>query len=97
MASVNSAYQREFEVAWKAVFEHGRFVTGPEIEHFEASFADFCESTTCIGAANGTDALTLILACMGIGPGDEVIVPTNTFVATAEAVRLVGARLQRPQ
>lgn len=92
MASVNGAYQRDFEIAWKTVFEHGRFVSGPEVEQFEASFAAFCENTTCVGAGNGTDALVLILACMGIGPGDEVIVPTNTFVATAEAVCLVGAR-----
>ena len=92
MASVNGAYQREFDVAWKTVLDHGRFVSGPEVQQFEASFADFCGTTTCVGAGNGTDALVLILACMGIGPGDEVIVPTNTFVATAEAVCLVGAR-----
>jgi dTDP-4-amino-4,6-dideoxygalactose transaminase len=92
MASVNGAFQRDFDIAWKSVLSHGRFVSGPEIEEFEASFADFCETTTCVGVANGTDALVLILAGMGIGPGDEVIVPTNTFVATAEAVCVVGAR-----
>lgn len=92
MASVNGAFQREFDITWKTVLGHGRFVSGPEVERFEASFAEFCDTTTCIGVANGTDALVLILAGMGIGPGDEVIVPTNTFVATAEAVCVVGAR-----
>ena len=72
------------------MLEHGRFVGGPEVEQFEASFAAYCETTACVGVANGTDALELILAGLGIGPGDEVIVPTNTFVATAEAVCAVG-------
>ena len=92
MASVNGAFQREFDIVWKTVLGHGRFISGPEVAEFEASFAEFCETKTCVGVANGTDALVLILAGMGIGPGDEVIVPTNTFVATAEAVCIVGAR-----
>jgi dTDP-4-amino-4,6-dideoxygalactose transaminase len=92
LASVNGALQGEYELAWKTVLEHGRFVGGPEVERFEASFAAYCETTACVGVANGTDALELILAGLGIGPGDEVIVPTNTFVATAEAVCAVGAR-----
>ncbi|ORA27023.1 glutamine--scyllo-inositol aminotransferase [Mycobacterium aquaticum] len=82
----------EFEIAWKTVLGHGRFVSGPEVEEFESSFAEFCETKACVGVASGTDALVMILAGLGIGPGDEVIVPTNTFVATAEAVCLVGAR-----
>jgi dTDP-4-amino-4,6-dideoxygalactose transaminase len=92
MASLNGALHGEYELAWKTVLEHGRFVGGPEVEQFEASFAAYCETTACVGVANGTDALKLILASLGIGPGDEVIVPTNTFVATAEAVCAVGAR-----
>jgi dTDP-4-amino-4,6-dideoxygalactose transaminase len=92
LASVNGALQGDYELAFKTVLEHGRFVGGPEVEQFEASFAAYCETTACIGVANGTDALELILTSMGIGPGDEVIVPTNTFVATAEAVCTVGAR-----
>jgi dTDP-4-amino-4,6-dideoxygalactose transaminase len=92
LASVNGALQGEYELAWKRVLEHGRFVGGPEVEQFETSFAAYCESTACVGVANGTDALELILGGLGIGPGDEVIVPTNTFVATAEAVCAVGAR-----
>jgi dTDP-4-amino-4,6-dideoxygalactose transaminase len=92
LAAVNDVLQSDYAVAWKNVLDHGRFVGGPEVERFEASFAAYCESTACVGVANGTDALELILAGLGIGPGDEVIIPTNTFVATAEAVCAVGAR-----
>jgi dTDP-4-amino-4,6-dideoxygalactose transaminase len=92
LASVNGALQSDYELAWKTVLHHGRFVGGPEVELFEASFAAYCETTACVGVANGTDALELILAGLGVGPGDQVIVPTNTFVATAEAVCAVGAR-----
>jgi dTDP-4-amino-4,6-dideoxygalactose transaminase len=92
MASVNGALQPEIEVAWKTVLEHGCFVGGPEVQRFEAGFAAFCESTECVGVANGTDALVMILAGLGVGRGDEVIVPTNTFIATAEAVCIVGGR-----
>jgi dTDP-4-amino-4,6-dideoxygalactose transaminase len=92
LAAVNGALQSDYDLAWKKVLEHGRFVGGPEVEQFEASFAAYCESTACVGVANGTDALELILVGLGIGAGDEVIVPTNTFIATAEAVCAVGAR-----
>jgi dTDP-4-amino-4,6-dideoxygalactose transaminase len=92
LASVNDSLQGEYELAFKTVLEHGRFVGGPEVDEFEASFAAYCETEACVGVANGTDALVLILAALGIGPGDEVIVPANTFIATAEAVCTVGAR-----
>jgi dTDP-4-amino-4,6-dideoxygalactose transaminase len=88
-----SALQRdEIDLAWVSVLEHGRFVGGSEVENFEAAFASYCDSEHCVGVGNGTDALELILSGLGIGPGDEVILPTNTFVATAEAVCAVGAR-----
>jgi dTDP-4-amino-4,6-dideoxygalactose transaminase len=80
------------DLAWRSVLGHGRFIGGPEVETFETAFARYCEAEHCVGVGNGTDALELILAGLGIGPGDEVIVPTNTFVATAEAVVAVGAR-----
>jgi dTDP-4-amino-4,6-dideoxygalactose transaminase len=92
LASINGPLHGEFELAWKTVLGHGLFVGGPEVEQFEDDFAAYCETTSCVGVANGTDALELILAGLGIGPGDEVIVPTNTFIATAEAVCRVGAR-----
>lgn len=92
LGSANDALQGEYELAFKTVLAHGRFVGGPEVEQFEANFAAYCETAACVGVANGTDALVLILASLGIGPGDEVIVPANTFIATAEAVCTVGAR-----
>ncbi len=79
------------DLAWKTVLGHGRFIGGPEVDAFETAFAAYCDVDHCVGVANGTDALELILAGLRIGPGDEVIVPTNTFVATAEAVVAVGA------
>ncbi|MCV2490669.1 DegT/DnrJ/EryC1/StrS family aminotransferase [Geodermatophilus sp. YIM 151500] len=82
----------ELDGCWQAVLTHGRFIGGPETEAFELRFAEFCDSAHCVGVANGTDALELVLVALGIGPGDEVIVPANTFVATAEAVCAAGAR-----
>ena len=92
LAGVNGALRDEYDLAWKAVLGHGRFIGGPEVARFEEEFADYCGASTCVGVGNGTDALELILAGLGIGPGDEVIVPGNTFIATAEAVVAVGAR-----
>lgn len=92
LPSVNAGLEPDFDLAWKNVLAHGRFIGGPEVELFEAEFAEYCEAAACVGVANGTDALELILTGLGIGHGDEVIVPTNTFVATAEAVCAVGAR-----
>jgi dTDP-4-amino-4,6-dideoxygalactose transaminase len=92
LAAVTALQRDEVELAWKSVLEHGRFVGGSEVETFERAFAGYCETDYCVGVGNGTDALELILTGLGIGPGDEVILPTNTFVATAEAVCAVGAR-----
>lgn len=92
LTGVNGALRDEYDLAWKAVLGHGRFIGGPEVERFEEEFAEYCGASTCVGVGNGTDALELILAGLGIGPGDEVIVPGNTFIATAEAVVAVGAR-----
>ena len=86
------AVHDDLDLAWKTMLSHGRFIGGPEGEAFETRFAEYCEASHCVGVANGTDALELILAALGIGPGDEVIVPANTFVATVEAVCAVGAR-----
>jgi dTDP-4-amino-4,6-dideoxygalactose transaminase len=88
---VHDRIRPELDAAWSAVLEHGRYVGGPEVAEFEREFADFVGAAACVGVANGTDALELILRALGTGRGDEVIVPTNTFAATAEAVRAVGA------
>jgi len=92
LGGVNSGLREEFDLAWKTVLDHGRFIGGPEVERFEDEFATYCGTRACIGVANGTDALELILSGLGIGYGDEVIVPANTFIATAEAVCATGAR-----
>jgi dTDP-3-amino-3,4,6-trideoxy-alpha-D-glucose transaminase len=67
------------------------FTLGPELERFEAAFADFCSTEYAAGVSSGTAALEIALRALGIGPGDEVIVPTYSFIATAEAVSTVGA------
>jgi len=67
------------------------FIGGPHVAAFEKSFAQFCNTGGCVGVANGTDSLMLSLRALGVGPGDEVVIPAFTFVATAEAVSMVGA------
>jgi dTDP-4-amino-4,6-dideoxygalactose transaminase len=67
------------------------FVLGPDVAAFEAEFAAFCGVRRCVGLSNGTDALELALRSLDIGPGDEVVLPTNTFIATALAVLRAGA------
>jgi dTDP-4-amino-4,6-dideoxygalactose transaminase len=67
------------------------FILGPEVEAFEAELAAYCGTSEAIGVGSGTDALALALMARGIGPGDEVIVPANSFIASAEAVSLAGA------
>lgn len=69
----------------------GYYIGGPEVEAFEAEFATFCEANHCAAVGNGLDALTLALRALEIGPGDEVIVPSNTFIATWLAVSQCGA------
>jgi dTDP-3-amino-3,4,6-trideoxy-alpha-D-glucose transaminase len=69
----------------------GAFTMGRELEAFEAEYAAYCESAHAVGVSSGTEAIVLALRALEIGPGDEVVLPTNTFIATAEAVSLVGA------
>jgi dTDP-4-amino-4,6-dideoxygalactose transaminase len=69
----------------------GRYVLGPEVDAFEGEFAAYCGARHCVGVANGTDAITIALLAMGIGPGDEVLVPSFTFYASAEAIPPTGA------
>jgi dTDP-4-amino-4,6-dideoxygalactose transaminase len=76
----------------REVVDGGRFILGPEVGAFEAEFADYVGARHAIGVANGTDAITLALRAMGVGPGDEVVVPSFTFYASAEAIPLTGAR-----
>jgi dTDP-4-amino-4,6-dideoxygalactose transaminase len=82
----------EVEAGWKSVLDRTAFVLGDEVRQFEEDFAAFSGVGHCIGVANGTDALELALRAVGIGPGDEVLVPANTFIASALAVARAGAR-----
>jgi dTDP-4-amino-4,6-dideoxygalactose transaminase len=81
----------QLDAAYYRVAESGRFILGPEVEKFESEFAAYCEAKHCVGAGNGLDALHLILRAAEIGPGDEVIVPSNTYIATWLAVSYAGA------
>jgi dTDP-3-amino-3,4,6-trideoxy-alpha-D-glucose transaminase len=80
------------DAAIAGVLDSGRFILGPEVEAFEREFAAYCGAAHAIGVANGTDALTIALRAMGVGPGDEVVVPSFTFYASAEAIPHTGAR-----
>jgi dTDP-4-amino-4,6-dideoxygalactose transaminase len=82
----------EVAAGWDRVTASGAFILGPDVAAFEEEFAEFSGAAHCVGVANGTDALELALRARGVGPGDEVILPANTFIATAEAVSRVGAR-----
>jgi len=80
-----------FLEATNRVLNSNGFILGPELERFESEWADYCEARYAIGVGNGLDALHLALRAVGVGPGDEVIVPANTFIATWLAVTMCGA------
>ena len=81
----------EIDAAVSRVLESGWYILGPEVEAFETEWAAYCDAKHTVGLANGLDALTLALRALDIGPGDEVIVPSNTYIATWLAVTGVGA------
>ncbi len=83
----------ELRAAFTRVFENSWYIDGAEDKAFEEAFAKYCGVDYCVGCGNGLDALMLSLRALGVGKGDEVIVPSNTFIATALAVTYVGATL----
>lgn len=83
--------KEELDAAFQRVMNSGWYIHGEELKAFESEFAEYCNVKYCIGVANGLDALHLILRAMDIGEGDEVIVPSNTFIATWLAVSYAGA------
>ena len=87
----DAALLEELMGAVREVAEQGAFTLGRHVEAFEREFASYCETDFAIGVSSGTEALVLALRALEIGPGDEVIVPANSFIATAEAVSAVGA------
>lgn len=81
----------ELRASFERVYARSWYIEGQEDEAFEQAFAAYCGVRHCVGVGNGLDALMLILKALGIGPGDEVLVPSNTYIATALAVTYVGA------
>jgi dTDP-4-amino-4,6-dideoxygalactose transaminase len=86
------ALKPEIDAAMERVLARSAFIGGEDHQQFEAEFAAYCEASACAGVGNGTDALYLTLRALGVGPGDEVITVAHTFIATAEAISLTGAR-----
>ncbi|WP_018684754.1 DegT/DnrJ/EryC1/StrS family aminotransferase [Actinokineospora enzanensis] len=91
LAAQHAAVAEEVAEGWAAVLARTAFVGGPQVAAFEAEYAAFAGVEHCVGVGNGTDALELALRALDIGPGDECVVPANTFIATAEAVARTGA------
>lgn len=83
--------QQELDAAIKRVLVSGWYILGEEVDAFEREYASYCEAKHCVGVANGLDALHLALLALGVGTGDEVIVPSNTYIATWLAVSQCGA------
>jgi dTDP-3-amino-3,4,6-trideoxy-alpha-D-glucose transaminase len=81
----------ELREAIERVLDSGAYILGPEVQAFEREFAAYCGAGEAVGVANGTEAITIALRAMGVGPGDEVVVPSFTFYASAEAIPPTGA------
>lgn len=91
LAAQHAAIADEVAAGWADVLAHTAFVNGPQVAAFEAELAAYTGVAHCVGVGSGTDAVELALRALGVGPGDECVVPANTFVATAEAVARTGA------
>ena len=92
---LQAQYQRlktQIDANIQRVLAHGQFILGPEVAQLEERLADYTGAKYCITVANGTDALQIAQMALGIGPGDEVITPGFTYIATAETVALLGAK-----
>ena len=90
LGAMNAAVKARILDDVAALLDSGQFTNGPQVEEFERAFAAYCRRPCCVGVANGTDALRLALIAGGLEPGDEVLVPANTFVATFEAISQAG-------
>jgi dTDP-4-amino-4,6-dideoxygalactose transaminase len=92
MSAMHGKICDELDEVWHATVTSGRFIGGPSVERFEAGWAEYCGTRYCVGVSSGTAALHLALSALGLSAGDEVLVPANTFIATAAAVVAAGAR-----
>lgn len=90
---MHTAIRNEIVDAFKKTYDNNLFILGPSVEAFESEFSKYCSTNYCISCGNGLDALSIILRGYNIGKGDEVIVPSNTYIATALAVSYVGAKV----
>src|SRR5919198_4301780 len=90
--SSHARYADQLRERIGAVIETGRYILGPEVEAFERELASYVGCAHAIGVANGTEAITIALRALGVGPGDDVVVPSFTFYASAEAIGPTGAR-----
>ena len=84
--------KKEIDENIARVLDHGKYILGPEVIELEERLVDYTGAKYCITCANGTDALQIALMSLGIGPGDEVITPAFSYIATAEATALLGAK-----
>lgn len=91
LKAINGRHREELSTAFERVLDSGWLILGQEVEAFEFEFSNYCGSRHCIGVGNGLDALHLVLRAWNIGEGDEVIVPSNTYIATWLAVSYAGA------
>jgi dTDP-4-amino-4,6-dideoxygalactose transaminase len=92
LSAQHAAVAEEVAEGWREVLARTAFINGPQVAAFEEEFAEFSMTRHCVAVANGTDAIEIALRALGVGPGDECILPANTFIATAEAVCRAGAR-----
>lgn len=89
--AVNGRYRAELDDVWHTVVDNGQFVLGPQVTALEEEFAAFCGVRNCVGVGTGLDALSLIIRGYGFGPGDEIIVPANTYIASILAISANGS------
>jgi dTDP-4-amino-4,6-dideoxygalactose transaminase len=92
LGAIHADMASELSEAWQQVITTGQFIGGEYVDRFEAEWAQYCGVKHCVGVSSGTSALELVLKALGIGADDEVIVPANTFIATASAVVAAGAQ-----
>lgn len=92
LGKVNAPFQEKFKQAFAGLLESGWYILGKQVEGFEKEFANYCNTAHCVGVASGLDALVLALRALNLQPGDEVILPANTYIASILAVLQLGLR-----
>src|SRR5687767_13223559 len=92
LAAQQDRLRSEIEAGIARVLSHGQYILGPEVAELEERLADYSGAAYCISCGNGTDALQIALMALGVGAGDEVVTPSFSYVATAEAAVLLGAK-----